>query len=41
VERGKQLLVRACDAKDDEACRLLAVARGPVPGAAGTPNDAR
>jgi len=23
VERGKQLLTRACDAKDDEACRML------------------
>jgi TPR repeat protein len=26
IERGKQLLARACDAKDDEACRVLKLA---------------
>jgi TPR repeat protein len=31
VERGKQLLTRACDAKDDEACKLLQLANEPSP----------
>jgi len=35
VERGKQLLARACDAKDEEACRQLQAANEPGP-----PNDA-
>ena len=38
VERGKQLLTRACDAKDDEACRLLKLASDPAAGDAGVEN---
>jgi TPR repeat protein len=38
VERGKQLLTRACDAKDDEACRLLKLANDPAAADAGVPN---
>ena len=30
VERGKQLLTRACDAKDDEACRIVKLANEPA-----------
>ena len=42
-ERGRQLLSRACDAKDDEACRTLkALADGAViPDDAGVVGDGR
>jgi TPR repeat protein len=35
ADRGKQLLTRACDAKDDEACRILKQATDAVPGDGG------
>ena len=37
-ERGKQLLTRACDAKDDEACRLVKLASEPGAGDGGVVN---
>jgi TPR repeat protein len=52
-ERGRQLLVRACDAKDDEACRMLQAMESGLPvlpgedagvvgdGASASPADAR
>jgi TPR repeat protein len=38
AERGKQLLTRACDAKDDEACRLVKLANEPAAADGGVPN---
>ena len=38
AERGRQLLTRACDAKDDEACRLLKLASDAAAGDAGVVN---
>jgi TPR repeat protein len=39
VERGRQLLARACDAKDDEACRMLRAADSAAADDAGVVGD--
>jgi TPR repeat protein len=38
LERGRQLLGRACDAKDDEACRVLKIANEALSHDAGVPD---
>jgi len=40
VDRGRQMLVRACDAKDDEACRVLKTLTENANGAANEAEDA-